>query len=216
MSKLPFRLQKMANLVTRKNICDVGCDHGKLAYYLMTTGKVDSVTMSDISKPSLQKAIDLFSGTNYNFDCIWCDGLQGYAEKQIDQCIISGMGGEEIIKIISNSPIEIDSYILSPQHNIIEVKKFMLSSGYNIDYDVIIKDKGKFYNIIRFVKSDKICNFSDFQLIIGDANYIDTDSSVDEFVESEISKIDRIINGNKVDNVDLQYYLKMLKQHKRK
>ena len=43
MSKLPFRLQKIAELVTGKRVCDVGCDHGKLADYLLSSSKVENV-----------------------------------------------------------------------------------------------------------------------------------------------------------------------------
>ena len=118
MSKLPKRLQKIAELVTKRNICDVGCDHGKLSDYLLNNGMVDSVIVSDISAPSLQKAIDLLKKHNYKFESICCDGLKGYSGRQVDQCIISGMGGDEIIKIISSSPIEINSFILSQTRSI--------------------------------------------------------------------------------------------------
>ena len=62
------------------------------------------------------------------------------------------MGGDEIINIIKSSPIDINTYILSPQHNISDVKKFMISSGYSINYDKIIKDGHKFYNILKCQK----------------------------------------------------------------
>lgn len=213
MNKLPNRLQKIADLVTERNICDVGCDHGKLSHHLLSIGKVDNVIVSDVSMPSLQKAIDLLKGSGYTFESICCDGLQGYSGKHIDQCIISGMGGDEIIKIISNSPIEINSYILSPQHNILSVKRFMLSKGYNIDYDVIISDKNKFYNIIRCNKASTIPHFTDLQLIIGDANFIDESSTADEFVKTEIAKLENIFKNNKVNNEDLEYYYSVLRQY---
>ena len=128
----------MASLVNCKRIADVGCDHGKLAYYLLDNGIADYAIVSDISKPSLDKAIDILSKTKYNFDYICCDGLTGYKGYEVDQCVIAGMGGDEIMKIISNSPIDIHSFILSPQRNNIAVKKFMLNNGYSIDFDIFI------------------------------------------------------------------------------
>ena len=216
MSKLTFRLQKIAELVNKKNICDVGCDHGKLAYYLLNNNKVSSVVVSDISAPSLQKAIDLLSKNNYKFEAICCDGLTGYKRQNIEQCIISGMGGDEIIKIISSSPINIDSYILSPQHNIIAVKKFVLSEGYDIDYDIIIEDKGKFYNIFRCNKTKNVSEYDDVDLLIGRANFNDKDSSASKFVDHEINKIDRILNGNNEVSQDLLDYYKTLKKYKKR
>ena len=100
MSKLGKRLEVIASLVTKKRICDVGCDHGKLAHYLLENKISDYAVVSDISMPSLNKAIDILSKSKYNFDYICCDGLTGYVGYDIDECIISGMGGDEIIKII--------------------------------------------------------------------------------------------------------------------
>lgn len=211
MSKLPKRLEIIASLVNYRKVCDVGCDHGKLAEYLLNNKLVDSVIVSDISLPSLNKAIDLLSKKGYNFEYIHCDGLSGYKGKDIDQCVISGMGGDEIIKIISSSPIEINSFILSPQHNNIGVKKFMLARGYNIDYDIIISDKGKFYNIFRCIKSDKVTTLSSLNLVIGKENLTDPRSDIDNFVSYEINKVQRILNQNP-DNKEFLDYLQILKQ----
>lgn len=213
--KLGKRLELIASLVNYKRVCDVGCDHGKLAYYLLSNKIADYVVVSDISQPSLNKAIDLLSKTDYNFDYICCDGLKGYNNYNIQQCIISGMGGDEIIKIVSNSPIVIKSFILSPQHNNLEVKKYMLSVGYDIDYDIIIKDKGKFYNIIRFEKSDNVSVYSDEQLLIGKSNN-NSISDFDEFVDYELNKISKLLESNEIKNTKLLEYYNNLKSYKKR
>ena len=59
MSKLSKRLQVIADLVNKNNVCDVGCDHGKLVEYLLSNKIVDYAIVSDISQPSLNKAIEL-------------------------------------------------------------------------------------------------------------------------------------------------------------
>ena len=160
---------------------------------------------------------DLLKNKLDNVEFICCNGLKAYGNKSIDQCIISGMGGDEIIDIITSSPIQIDSFILSPQHNILNVKKFMLEKGYNINYDLIISDKNKFYNIFRCEKSDSPKNLSNFQLIIGDTNFIDTNRAAEEFVEYEIRKINNILSTHKVDNSAMLEYLELLKEfYKRK
>ena len=213
MNKIGKRLEVIASLVNKKRIADVGCDHGKLAYYLLENAIVDYAIVSDISMPSLNKAIDILSKTKYNFDYICCDGLTGYKGYNIDQCIIAGMGGDEIIKIISNSPINISSYILSPQHNNVDVKKFMLGLGYDIDYDIIVKENNKFYNIFRCKKKDILRTYSDYELIIGKDNS-NSISDAREFVEKEIQKIENILSNNKIPNSKLEDYLNILKTYK--
>ena len=122
MSKLSKRLEKIYNLVSGNIVADVGCDHGKLSHKLLSTDRCNFVYVSDISKPSLEKAEKLLSKYNC-FEAIHCDGLRGYVDKAVDECVISGMGGEEIIQIIDSSPIDIPSYILSPQKNETKVKE---------------------------------------------------------------------------------------------
>lgn len=215
MSKLPRRLQIIAELVNFRNICDVGCDHGKLSEYLLKNNKVDNVIVSDISQASLNKAIELLTAGNFNFEYICCDGLSGYKDKSVDQCIISGMGGDEIIKIISNSPIKIKSFILSPQHNNIDVKKFMISMGYNIDYDIIIKDKGKFYNIFRCISSDTTQYISSFDLVFGKDNFDNPNSDIGEFVDNELIKTQNILQQSP-DNENYIKYYELLKEFKKR
>lgn len=216
MSKLSKRLQTIANLVGGDIVSDIGCDHGKLAEYLLENKIVKKMIVSDISAPSLQKAIDLLGVGNYAFEAICCDGLKGYNNKQIDQCIISGMGGDEIMQIISNSPIQIRSFILSPQHNNIEVKKFMLNVGYNIDYDIIIKDKGKFYNIFRCNKGDHVSTFNDFDLLFGKDNFISQDSDINEFVDYETGKLEKLFSSQDIKNEQLQQYFQLLKEYSKR
>ena len=47
MNKLGKRLEVIASLVDRKRIADVGCDHGKLAYYLLDNGISDYAVVSE-------------------------------------------------------------------------------------------------------------------------------------------------------------------------
>lgn len=185
MNNLSKRLKTIANLVSGRIIADVGCDHGKLSYYLLKNQIVDFAYVSDISKPSLEKAEALLSNNNLNFKAIWCDGLKGYKEDNIDECIITGMGGEEIIKIIKASPVNIKSFILSPQHNITMLKEFMLEKGFDITFDIIIKDKNKFYNIIKFQLSDKKKTFTEFDLQFGKENFINNLDFI-EYLDREI------------------------------
>jgi len=200
MSKISKRLKTIADNVSGKIVCDVGCDHGLLAEYMLDNGIVDFAYVSDISMPSLKKAeILLASKYSSKFKSICTDGLLGYKGiDNIEECIISGMGGNEIINIIKNSPIDIDTYILSPQHNIIETKKFVLSHGYDITYDIIIKDKQKFYTIFKCSKSNHVKNYTDYELLIGRNNFTDKLSDIKEYVDYELNKLSLLIE--RVDN----------------
>lgn len=195
--KLSKRLLTIANLVSGNIIADVGCDHGKLSYYLLKNNLCKFVYVSDISKPSLEKAESLLSSEKFNFKSIHCDGLSGFSRLEVDECIIAGMGGDEIMHIIKNSPINIDSFILSPQHNIIEVKQYLISHGYLIIYDKIIKDGKKFYNIFKCIKGNNV-NYSDINLYFG-KDYNDLELlDIKDYLNYEKNKM-----LNMFDHVDL-------------
>lgn len=210
MNKLSKRLKTIYMLVDKEIIADVGCDHGKLAYELLKNNIVKKAYVSDISKSSLQKAIDILSEENFNFRAICCDGLTKYNDAMVDQCIISGMGGEEIIKIIKNSPININSYILSPQHNVMNVKNFMLGLDYTISFDIIIKDKNKFYHIIKFDKSANCLDNNELYLNFGKDSFDNNLSDLDLYIEAELKKntnLLKCVNSDKLqeikDKIDL-------------
>ena len=218
MNKLSKRLTTIAGIVTGKVVCDVGCDHGLLSEYLLDANIINFAYVSDISASSLRKAEILLSKNHKNrFKAICTDGLEDYkCIEDIDECIISGMGGIEIIKIIKNSPISMDSYILSPQHNIVETKKFMLSLGYDIVYDIIIKDKHKFYTIFKCKKSNKIKGYSEYELLIGKDNFTSRLSDVREYIDFEMDKsmklIDRVDNDKKNELLGMCELLKKAKK----
>ena len=213
MIKISKRLLNISQLVSGDIIADVGCDHGKLSEYLLKNKICQKAIVSDISKSSLQKAIDLMNRESLNFESIHCNGLLGYSDKIIDECIISGMGGDEIIKIISSSPIDIKSYILSPQHNIIDVKKFMLNSGFVITYDKIIKDKNKFYTIIKCEKDIdfKHKQITTFDLYFGKDNFNAISDDFREYLDFEFNKNTSLMN--KVDDnkkSEILEYIKLI------
>ena len=217
MNKLSIRLLKISKLVKGDIVADVGCDHGKLAEYLLKNKICKKAYVSDISKNSLNKAINLLSKNKLNFESIHCDGLKGYSDKFIDECVISGMGGDEIIKIISSSPIKIPSYILSPQHNIVDVKKFMLDSGYNITYDVIIKDKNKFYTIIKCEKCENCPSITMFDLQFGKDNFVPNNSDFKEYLDCEFNKCTLILK--RVDDIrksEILEYMNLIDKAKKR
>jgi len=210
--KLSKRLIKIASIVKGDTICDVGCDHGKLSYYLLKNNLCKFAYVSDISKPSLEKAEKLLSLEKMPFKSIHCDGLLGFKGISIDECIIAGMGGDEIIKIISNSPIEINSFILSPQHNILEVKEFMLKNNYEIIYDKIIKDGHKFYSILKCIKG-KLQEYSIENMYFGKDYGEEELSDLRDYLISEKIKVNTLlskVNEGKKNN--LTKYLNVIEK----
>lgn len=170
--KLSFRLAKIRQFVTGKRVADIGCDHGKLIADMFDRGLIDYAFVSDISEPSVNKAVKLLSEKGYNFDYAVADGLDGIKENfQIDEVVISGMGGLEIINILSANRTNICSFVLQPQNNELKLKKYLIKNKYKIVKDVIVKDKHMYYNVLKVVRTDKKQHLSEFKLRFGKDNF---------------------------------------------
>ncbi len=173
--KLSKRLQLVADQVVGRRVADIGCDHGKIITYLFENNKIDYAICSDISAPSVKKAEDLLNKRKIDhrlWDVRCGDGLQTVTSAdRIDDVIMSGLGGREISKIISQSTVDV-RYILQPQHNEIDLKKYLVCNGYDILFDKIVYDMGKYYNVFvaKRGKSDKV--YSDYDLYFGRDNFL--------------------------------------------
>jgi tRNA (adenine22-N1)-methyltransferase len=79
------------------------------------------------------------------------DNMRGITDSY--QAIIAGMGGEEIIKILSKNENtkNIKSFILQPQKNVVNLREYLINNGYKIVDDVVVKDGSQFYCILKCV-----------------------------------------------------------------
>lgn len=120
------RLSAVASEVDGKSMADVGCDHGKVSMACLLSGKVEKVIACDISSKSLQKAIDLAEKLNVkNIEFRVGNGLQVISDGEVDCVVIAGMGGIEIMNILSHIPNGVKILVLSPHRNTIELRDFL-------------------------------------------------------------------------------------------
>lgn len=153
-----------------KSFADVGCDHGFIAEAMLKGGKCDLVTISDISEPSLQKAKKLL----YPYlqkgmvTAICTDGLKG-VDCTTEAVLIAGMGGEEIIKILLESPFLPPILVLQPMKNVDKVRKELFALGYGIEKDYLFYDK-KYYNLLVCRLGKQCEEYSEKELIFGRDN----------------------------------------------
>ena len=176
---LSLRLKTVASLITTKSIIDVGCDHGYLDIYL--TKKGIKCLATDISCNALSYAINNFKKNNVEIDTICTDGLKNININKEDTIVISGMGTDTIIKILS---ISIDNdLVISSNNHLDKLRRYVISKGYYIDKEVFVIDNDKPYVIIKFKKG--IVDYSEFDYIIG----INNDKYYLEYMLNKYNKI---------------------------
>lgn len=180
------RIEELCALIDPcESFADVGCDHGYIARHVLKSGKCANVLITDISAKCLAKAERLLAEYIKAGKCraVCCDGL-ALVPEDTAQVLIAGMGGEEIIKILSEGFIP-RKFILQPMKNADKVRKFLLESGCKITYDGIFKD-GKFYFVIKGERCGGTEKYTPAYLAFGkDSLHTET---LKEFAAAELKK----------------------------
>ena len=144
------RIDKLCSYLFKcKTFADVACDHGYIAEYMLKNNLCESVTVSDISEKCLKKAEILLAEYISAGKCraICCDGLKEI-DSDTDCVMIAGIGGEEILKILSEGFIP-KSFIFQPMKNADTLRNYLLKNGCFIEMDDIFTDGKKYYFIIK-------------------------------------------------------------------
>ena len=135
-----------AHIPACRVFADIGCDHGYCTAYVLEKGLCERAYVSDISAACLKKAETLLAAEIAAGRCVpvCADGLDGVQDA--DCVLIAGMGGEEIVRILSRAPLP-EHFILQPMHNVEKVRRHLLARGAHIEEDFTFED-GKFYDLI--------------------------------------------------------------------
>lgn len=148
-NRLSARLRALLGFIEPcKVFADVGCDHGYIAESVLEKELAERVVISDISFKSLNKAVKLLFQYGERVNAICTDGMKGFPEN-VDQALIAGMGGEEIVKILQSAPYVPETVVCQPMKNADKVRRSLIGLGYKLTRDTVFFDGNKYYFIIR-------------------------------------------------------------------
>ena len=148
------------------SFADIGCDHGYCTQYALKSGKCKSAVITDISAKCLAKAETLLAEFIEKGVCrsVCCDGLSGVPQ-DTEQVLIAGMGGDEIIKILTRGFVP-EKFVFQPMKNVVGLRKFLLERGCKITADDIFYD-GKYYFVIKGERRGGTEEYSSAELFFG-------------------------------------------------
>jgi tRNA (adenine22-N1)-methyltransferase len=189
------RLNKIFSLLPSCEIfADIGCDHGYIAKAMLKSGKCKKAIISDISSKCLEKAEQLLS------EEIKLGKAQSVVSNgflKIDYCdlaLIAGMGGQEIIDILTWADIQKklpDKLVLQPMKNVQDVRKLVIEQGYKVLVDKIFKSGKIFYNILSLEKGYDYLTSEEIEF--GRDNLKNPTEDFIQFIKSEIFKLKQIL-----------------------
>ena len=139
-----------------KVFADVGCDHGYCSEYMLQKGLCEKAILSDISKGSLAKAETLLAPYVRAGKAVSVlgDGFYG-VPADTDEVLIAGMGGSEIVSILSDKKYGFmpKRFVFQPMHDGEKLRRYILGNGGYIERDFTFFD-GKFYDVIVGGRTD--------------------------------------------------------------
>lgn len=198
------RFDAVASALERcSSFADIGCDHGLYTEYMLKNGLCQMAVITDISASCLKKAETLLSDyiARGAVSSLCTDGLKG-VDENIDLALIAGMGGMEIIKILTEGFIP-KKFVLQPMKDSPAVRKFLLSRGARIDMDVTFFGGGYFYDVIKGSKSGAGGGsvYGDDDIAFGRDNLLYPSAAFLKKIEGEIKKTESYLISARADDV---------------
>ena len=164
-------------------LADVGCDHGKLTRRVALSGKAKKVIATDISQSCLNKAMELNADLD-NVEYGVGDGLKALQGKRCDVIVLSGMGGNTMMSILSDLPDA--TLVLQPQSDVPALRGFLVDNGYRIVRDFVIFDDGFYYDVMLVQKGEMVLD--DVQRLFG-AYYKEHNADLKSKLEILVKKL---------------------------
>lgn len=203
--KLSKRLQTIADFVKKGAVvADIGTDHAHIPIYLIKNNIISKAYACDINVGPLEKAEE---NINYygvkNIELRLSNGLEKLKTDEADTFIIAGMGGELITDILERGRIFFDAerkLILSPHTKTDEVRKYLLSNGFEITKEDMCIDEGKFYTVMEAVYIGKTFSYTNGELLFGKYLIDNKNPVLFEYLKKEKQKYLSIISTDGIND----------------
>lgn len=161
MIKLSERLQSIADEINQgETMADIGTDHGLLPIYLYKTGKCPKVILTDISKPSLEKAVEdtktYHSEGDYDFRL--GSGIEVLEKSEVDAVAIAGMGGILMTEILGKDIEKTYSFkklILQPRSHVGRLRYWLLKNGFSVVNEKLVREGKYIWEILTVIPNEK-------------------------------------------------------------
>ena len=189
------RIDTLCSLLTKaETFADVGCDHGYCSEYMLKNELCGKAILSDVSKGSLAKAETLLAPYIRQGKAVSVlgDGFFG-VPSDVDEVLIAGMGGSEIVSILSDEKYGFmpKRFVFQPMHDSEKLRRYILENGGYIERDYTFQDV-KFYDVIVGGKREE---GQDMQPSYSDAEYEFGRDNLKEYPAAFTARLKKLLAG---------------------
>ena len=180
-------------------VIDVGTDHAYLPIYLVGQHISSRALACDINRGPIESAARNIAaaGLKDKIDTLCTDGLHGAEQFDPDDIMIFGMGGELIIRILSEAPWVKDAgigLVLQPMTRAHLLRRWLLENGCAIVGETITHED-RYYQTIAARFSGKSEEYTEEELLLGRLNIQNNAPNLCGFIEHEIGVWEAIRRG---------------------
>lgn len=186
-------------LAPAKVFADVGCDHGYCTEYMLKNGLCERAIFSDVSKGSLAKAEKLLASFVQEGRAVGVlgDGFFGVSA-DVDEVLIAGMGGSEIVSILSDKKHGFlpKRFVFQPMHDSEKLRRYILENGGYLQRDYTFED-GKFYDVLVGgvrLEGQEIEGYTDAEYEFGKENLAIMPKAFVKRTQKQINNIGKYLN----------------------
>lgn len=197
--KLSLRLETIYKMVPYEVTADIGSDHGQLMIALFEDGRIPKGYAVENKKGPYDRLVSALKDAHIEEDVVplYSDGISELPIS-VSTIVLAGMGGETIINILKKDidklryvqTIIIDAHTSTPK-----VRKYISELGFIIADERMIKEDNKYYEIIKFIRSD-VAIYSEKDIEFGPILRMEKPQAFKEKYQSRLLEIDYIISHN--------------------
>ena len=182
-------------------IIDVGTDHAYLPIYLVESGVASFALACDINQGPIDSARKNIceAGLGDRIATLKTDGLAGTEDFCPDDVLVFGMGGELIVRILSDAPWVKERrvrLILQPMSRVATLRRWLLDNGFEVIGESITHE-GKYYQTVCALYTGSMTEppYSDEELLLGRKNIEENAPLLRELILHEMGVLSAIIKG---------------------
>ena len=197
---LSSRLKTISNMVRKGSIvADIGADHGKLIISLYEEGIISHGYAVENKKGPYSRLVEALKNESLEDIIVplFSDGISDLPTN-VDTLVIAGMGGENIIKILTSHKEKLNhvTTIIVDAHSCIpKLRAVVTDLGFVIADEKMVKDDNVYYEIIKFCKADKAF-YTDRDLEFGPILRNEKSALFKEKYQNRLNDIESILNNH--------------------
>ncbi len=168
--KLGKRLKKIVDMApVVDNACDIGCDHAYASIALAERGKAKRIIACDLRPLPLERAKENIraAGFSERIETRQGDGLDPVGFRETELALISGMGGDLMMRILGGRAGEFPYLLLSPHSRLRELRVFLSRNAVEILNEGMVEEDGKFYTVLLCGSSPVAWEYADYEYAYG-------------------------------------------------